>query len=147
MISAYRPADDADYVYHTWLQCMAGADWAKAMPSPHYYRAQKLLIDDLLGRSTVLVHRSLEVENAIRGYVVGEVVDGRPIVHWVYTRSSRRRQGIANALFGALAVSLGVDLDGGAFTHFRLPGARVLERQGMAYEPFYLRDPRRKRAV
>jgi GNAT superfamily N-acetyltransferase len=145
MITPMRPGDRA-YVFDNWLKSHADtlypeSDSGRArcmLPRPHYMRAQGLLIEDLLRKATCLVYRSEVDDVVIRGYAVGEVHDGELCLHWLYTRSSRRRQGVATALLEVLASELGCQ-ERGVYTHLKNPGCRWLDARGFRFSPIALR--------
>lgn len=131
-----------DLVYSSWLRGYGdnffdrdGRPKHFPLTKPYYFRTQALLIGELLDRSTVLVFRSPVDESVARGFIVGEKrSDIGLTLHWVYTKSSRRREGVCRELVAALAERLGCG-EGGGYTHLRNPGGRYLDAMGFRFSP------------
>jgi len=136
--------DDLDFVYSSWLNSYAQTYYSKRpdgsvvrrtpMPKPHFFAAQQLLIDALLKRSLCLVYRSPVDASVIRGYAVAEKRGDGMVLHWAYTRSNRRREGVMRALLAELSQRLGTGV-GGVYTHMRNPGCAYLDAMGFVFGP------------
>lgn len=138
--------DDRSFVFDSWVKSYSDVYYERdaqrhivsantPMPHAHYVAAQSALVELLLGRSTCLVYRSPVDAGVIRGYAVGEQRGGVLVLHWAFTRSQRRREGVMRELLAELRRELGCVGDGGLYTHRKNPGGYWLEAMGFEFEP------------
>jgi ribosomal protein S18 acetylase RimI-like enzyme len=83
---------DGNLIRATWLRAFKSS--ARGVPAPWYYAAQGALVNALLERSDVTIAHYPGDEDQVVGYCV--VDDG--LLHWVYTKGTFRRLGIATQL-------------------------------------------------
>ena len=103
-----RP-DDAAFILHCWERSV-GAWLRGAERGSDHHVAQQEIIATLLEKSDVYVACSVNDDRKLHGFVVGErrskTKPGKVIdyvtLHFAYTRSQSRKQGVARSLVGAM---------------------------------------------
>lgn len=93
--------EDESFIYNSWLKSFRNSPLAKPLCNEVYFRNHKLIINNILQRSTTLLACNPEDSSQIYGYIVYEMLRGVPIVHYVYTKYTYRKLGIAKQLFEA----------------------------------------------
>jgi len=123
-------ADDDGFVYNSWLK--SSREDAKDMPSHQFYRAQHALIDQMLKTSKVFMAVFKDDPSFIYGYVVVQVVDNIPVLHFCYTKHSFRRFGILKLL---LSKFWKVKEDSIIVTYQASYRKKLFDRYKFIYEP------------
>lgn len=116
--------DDVPFVFSSWLRSYADSDFAKAHRKQIYFQLHHAVIERCMARpsTTVLVACSPSDETQILGFLVAERLPGAPVaqlpehrtvVHFGYTKSPLRRQGV----MAALMKSAELDPNNSFFSH------------------------------
>jgi len=108
MIRLASPAERA-FVCKSWVQSFGSSPWADSMATPlevkrnrladAYYRGHNALVDRLLARPGCVV-RVAERDGIAVAFLVAE--PSRGVVHYAYTKTLYRGEGIQHELAGAL---------------------------------------------
>ena len=85
-------ADDLPFIYSSWYR--AHRPYQKHVANPEYADGHNARMRTLLAHSKVLVAYSRDYPDEILGYAV---IEG-DTVHFVYTKTSYRRMGVASGL-------------------------------------------------
>jgi ribosomal protein S18 acetylase RimI-like enzyme len=130
---AIRQAIEADvpFIFNSWLKSYRSM--ARTVSNPVYFEFHHKAIEALLQRSEVLVAVNPADANELYGYIVYEVVQDVPVIHYAYVKQSFRGLGIATALAAKLQVS-----GGGFYSHETRAGIEVLAHKGLkfVYNPY-----------
>lgn len=96
-------ARDEAFVFDGWLQSNRGLATRLHAPMELYYHHQREQVMKLWsdGGVTWLVACMPKDPEFIYGWLCGEGSDAGPVLHYVYTKQSARRLGVATALLGA----------------------------------------------
>lgn len=124
-----RPASEADvgFIFNSWLKSFQPAQ--PHVPGPVYFDFQHRVIEQLLKRSTVSVACNPTDVNQIYGYIVHEVIEGLPVVHYAYVKHTFRRTGV----FKQLMHDVGSN---GFYTHRLSATSKLAEKWRLIYNPY-----------
>lgn len=87
--------DDGPFIYSTWLRGLYyGNDWFRKIDKTSFFDKYRIVVNNLLTRSTVRVACLEDDQDVIVAYVV---YSGN-CLHWVYVKKDWRKLGIATAL-------------------------------------------------
>jgi ribosomal protein S18 acetylase RimI-like enzyme len=88
-----------------WLHSYRSSPWARLMHPATYAKTQRVIIETLLSYAQdekyptqLLVACSPDDEHQIYGWLCGEMQRPRALLHYVWVKSTFRRQGIASLL-------------------------------------------------
>lgn len=122
--------EDMAFIFATWLQCYKhSSSFARHIPKKVYFEQHHAIVERLLARCEVLVCTLADSDSTIVGYVVR----GPGILHFVYVKKDFRRMGVASGLL--------VDVDPNAmvFTHWTEGFDLILRKwPHMQYNPYLL---------
>lgn len=97
-------ASDREYILKSW---MLAYEQAPEMRMPglirdDYFAYTHRLLDELISRSSekgsMYVCHQPNASYMIRGFLCAEAYTDFPVVHWVHTRKSEKKKGVASAL-------------------------------------------------
>ena len=93
-------AADASFIFNSWLKSFRDAPAVANMTHTVYYREVHRCIEEVFRSPNARVVMACDPaeEDVIFGYGVGEVIDDVFVVHFIYTKHSFRRFGMATAL-------------------------------------------------
>lgn len=92
-------SEELSFIYSTWLKSYS-ISGANCFNDNHlYYKYQRMLIDKLLGQSSVLV---AEVDGEVLGYIVFEIKTPFLMIHWAYVKKTFRGMGIYQAMLNRI---------------------------------------------
>jgi GNAT superfamily N-acetyltransferase len=94
-----RP-DELPFVASGWKRSHRDAPQNVEVAAPAYFHRMGRMLDAVLARrgTTVLVARAPDQSSVLFGFVCTETVGDTLALHYVYTRHSHRRLGVAKAL-------------------------------------------------
>lgn len=72
-----------------------------------FFYEQGMVIDTLLRSSAVDILCDADDENTILGWSLTDVIDGHPVIHWVYVRATDRGRGHATRLLSNRNITKG----------------------------------------
>jgi hypothetical protein len=95
-----RDATEADvsFIFNSWLKSYLGSTATKGIPGPVYFDAHHKVIEALLVKCKVTVLCDAKDNSQIFGYLVYEVVDEVPVVHYAYIKHVYRKLGLLKML-------------------------------------------------
>jgi len=99
---ATRPAtaDELSLVFDSWLNSWRTSRHAGCIPNNLYFSTTRTVIEDLIARgATILV---CDAGKTLKGWICGEVKDGRSVVHYLYCKDPYLRSGVEDRLLDAL---------------------------------------------
>lgn len=88
--------DDLGFIYNSWLKSFRRE--VRKLSRDSYFKAQGAVIDDIMKRSSVVVACAKEDNTHIYGYAVYELLDGQPVIYWIYVKDPYRNNGIGGEL-------------------------------------------------
>ncbi len=141
---AHRLATDEDmpYVFGSWIDSWRNQQSAGLIPMDVYLEVQTNLIQRLLARpgcDVLVAYHPGETDHVadLYGWLCAEQTSRGPVVHYVYTRESQRKEGIARGML----LAAGIDPDGPFFfTAMTSTVKRFIGRKPKAkYEPLCAR--------
>jgi hypothetical protein len=96
-IRAYEPEPDGPFVYKSWIESYRNSKRAGVVPGHVFYALHKIAINQLLSRG---MHIAMAVNPDDRDQVLGFIAweSPGPILHYCFTKSIFRRQGVASLL-------------------------------------------------
>lgn len=98
-----RKAEDLPFIFDSYLKSWRISKHAGTIPNHLYYEVQRTCLEDLLGRGAKTVVAYPEGHpDAILGWAVGEVKDGKCVIHYVYIKDSYVGFAVADHLLAAL---------------------------------------------
>lgn len=97
-----RPAtaDDEDFVVGSWLDSWRTSRYAGVIRNNDYYIVTRTLIEDLFARGAKTF--VADTGKSLLGFAVGEVKDGKTVLHYVYVKDPFLRRGVEETLVDAL---------------------------------------------
>lgn len=105
---AFRNASsesDLAFIYSKWLQSFRRAPYAKWIPNHTYFSEHHKIIENLLRKSRVRLAVNAEDLDQIYGFLVSQVIDDVPVVHFVFVKDAFREFGIATALLNEININ------------------------------------------
>jgi hypothetical protein len=101
-----RPSIESDlpFVFSTWLKGLRfGCEWFEDIESRSYFTNYHKVIETILSRPGVEISLAVfkDDPNTILGYSVHQTLGEKKILHWVFTKKSWRKTGIAKRLVPA----------------------------------------------
>lgn len=126
-----RDATEADvpFIFNSWLKSFQSS--ARSISAPIYFEFQHKVIEQILKRSQVSVLCSASDPNELYGYLVHEMVQSVPVLHYAYIKHSFRRMGLLNIL---LAKAL--NSKSAFYTHETLIGRKIATNKQLIYNPY-----------
>jgi GNAT superfamily N-acetyltransferase len=99
-----RPIEQGDLhlVLSSWLRSNRDGPIARLLPDSVYYAEEKSIVTALVQRVPVVVACNPELRDSVYGWLCGERLEGRLVVHFIYVRHSWRGWGIGRQLLGAM---------------------------------------------
>lgn len=88
---------DLNFILDSWLKSYRQSDFASFVPNKLYFEYHKLIVQDILKRSQILMISDPEDSNHVYGYVVFEQFNGYNILHYLYIKYTYRNLGFAKA--------------------------------------------------
>ncbi len=131
-----READPEDmpFVYSSWLKSLQ--PFMHQIDKRIFFKQHKNLIDSILRRSSVMISCNPHEKDQIFGYVVyepGSVV----VMHYIYTKHTYRRLGIANELYDLVSMS-SKDNAPMIASHYSLALEEFLTKWDLIFNPYIL---------
>ncbi len=98
-----RPAnaEDVPFIFNAWLKSYRSSEFAKNIQGEIYYHEHHKVIEEILKTNNVLVACNNEDPSQIYGFMCAGFTQNVFTVHYVYTKHTFRRMGIASALVKA----------------------------------------------
>lgn len=136
-----RQAQETDigYILDCWVQGARLPIYQSMIP-PLYYKRYKPLLLSLIKRSNVLIACLPDDPNIIAGFVVYQLLDDIPIIHWCQVRKMFKQQGIAKYLLSQVSPHFGTKLS--IVSHLIIPNTlpfsfhQVCQKYHLQYDPF-----------
>lgn len=99
---AYRAPTEEDlpFIYSTWLKSYRNTDWAKHMSNDTYYFHHKAICAAILESPTTVTTLICDESDPeqLYGYVVAQVIGGKPLLHFAYIKYNFRKLGLMKSL-------------------------------------------------
>ena len=96
---------DRNFILNSWLKSYRNSDASKKIPNDVYYHFHAKLIEKYIAESTVVMAVNPDNPIQIFGYAVVNREDNT--IHYVYTKHTYRKLGIAKRLIEVLLPDLG----------------------------------------
>lgn len=130
---------DWNFIYETWIKGFHASPAVSGILDVRYFTGQRARINRLVLRPgfKVLMAVAPEDEAVIFGYLAHEIRSNECVIHWAYTKSNFRRNGIAKAI---LAQANPKNLP---CSHTHKPAMPL--RATSNYNPFLLEDEQEER--
>lgn len=90
---------DANFILSSWLKSYRQSYFARVMTNTIYFDNHHSVLRRILKRATVLVASNVDSPDQIYGYIVFEMVDGIPVIHYTYVKHTFRGMNIAKLLY------------------------------------------------
>jgi GNAT superfamily N-acetyltransferase len=93
----FRDANQADvaFIFNSWLKSNRSSALVQGVSNPVYFAQHHLLIEGLVKTCKVIVAVNADDTSQIFGYIVYDVVEGMPVIHYVYVKQPYRKLGLA----------------------------------------------------
>lgn len=132
-----RPVTDSDlpFVFHSWLRSYRMSEFAKELHNQVYFPQHHKVIEGLLQRCGGVVACDPLDSTQLYGYVVAEVIDECPVVHYCYIKEPFRKMGVAHLLLTAANVGWKPDA-AFCYTHKTYQSTRLEKRYPMVFHPY-----------
>lgn len=134
-----RPAaqDDAAYIISTWLNHYKDHSYfAMRIKRSIYFRAQHPIIQNVLMRpgTRAFIAHPVGEPDVIFGFIVIEMRENHPIIHFAFVKEELRGMGIGRKLLAAT----GIDFYGASFTHWTFTATDLVRRfPHLTYNPYF----------
>lgn len=130
-----REATEADvpFIFNSWLKSYRGSYICKGVSNPVYFEFQHKTIEALLQRCQVQVLCSSTDSNELYGYLVHEVVQEVPVLHYAYIKHTYRKLGLLKKLLKTVEAP-----NGGFYTHDSEAAAKLVNAKkiNFVYNPY-----------
>lgn len=95
-----RPATESDvpFIFNSWLRCNRHSTNTRGCENPVYFAQHHKLIEGLCKKAEIFIACNEQDVSQIYGYICYERVEGLLVVHWIYTKESFRKLGIAKMM-------------------------------------------------
>jgi hypothetical protein len=93
---------DINFILNSWLKSYRCHEDMTRMSNEDYYKYYKAHIVELLQKSGIKISCEQDDHNFIYGYICYDLLKDNLIIHYIYTRYSHRKLGIANGLISSL---------------------------------------------
>lgn len=125
--------EDVSFIFSSWLKSFRLNGMAENLNPKVYYSQHHCLVEGLMIKANVTVACNPEDPSQIYAYVCHEVIEGLPVVHYIYVKDSFRRLGLAAMLLEEVGISLDKPF---FFTHYNKIANRIANRKAMVYNPY-----------
>ncbi len=100
---AIRPAsaEDVSFIFNAWLKSYRSSDFAKNIQGEIYYHEHHKVIEEILKQYNVLIACNKDDYSQIYGFMCAGFTQNVLTIHYVYTKHTFRRMGIAKMLLNA----------------------------------------------
>lgn len=129
---------DASFIFSSWLKSFRHSRLAGNVASSIYFTEHHKIIESLLTQCKTLVACNPEDKNQIFGYLCYEEIDGILVIHYVYTKHTFRKMGIAECLINEVREDDSVAC---MFTHCTNSGERIAPKFKCVYHPYLSLTP------
>lgn len=128
---------DVNFIYHSWLKSFRKSDFARPITDTVYFPEHHKLIENICVKDSteMLVACNQDEPDQIYGYIVGELMEGIPCVHYIYVKHTFRGLGIGTRLLQCLKPNLGT---GSVHTHHTGAANKLGNRFNSVYQPYVL---------
>jgi len=128
------------FVYSTWLKSYRNTDWGRNMCNDTYFHHHKEIIDVILAspltRVTIIADK--DDQDTFYGYIVCQVVSGKPIVHYCYMKYNFRKLHLMSGLISHLGY---FDSNNVHFvTHLPRHYPKLKTKYNLEFNPYLLGD-------
>lgn len=134
-----RPAllEDVPFIFSSWLKSYRDAPAVRGVPNSIYYAEQHRLIEKVFSSKNLRVYIACDKEETtqIFGYLVAEVSESGPVLHWEYVKHSFRNFGVGKGLEKHL-----LEVCPGPLTYTQAGKncERLLKGREYIYNPFFI---------
>lgn len=108
---------DVPFIFNSWLKSYKGSNACKSISAPIYYQFHHKTIETLLQKCSVKVVCSAADENQVYGYIVYELLETVPVLHYAYVKHLYRNMG----LLSMMLYESGLGLENGGFNTHESP--------------------------
>lgn len=111
--------DDKAFVLDTWARAFRVAPGSRPLPTSAFHPWHRKRMTEILEREStiVLVAREKDAELFIHGYGVFERFDDAFVAHWVYTKSTSKREKVASLVLKTALERVGDGSNELLYTH------------------------------
>ncbi len=135
-----RPAnaDDVSFIFNAWLKSYKSSDFAKNIQGEIYYHEHHKVIEILLKTYNVLIACNKDDTTQIYGFMCAGFTQNVFTIHYVYTKQTFRRMGIAKALLNAFEYNPEFAC---IYTHETNAVKAIAKDLAMVYHPYIAASP------
>lgn len=130
-----RPPDltDKNFIFNSWLKSYRSSDFAKDQCNAVYYDNYKIIVENILKRSKIVVACNPQDYTQVYGYIVYEDLPAdNLLVHFVYTKYTYRKFGVAKKLLVSIRRSNNPIL----ISHYVKSLEKIKDKITFIYDPF-----------
>ena len=126
---------DKSFIFNSWLKSFRHSPLAKPLCNEVYFKNHKVIVENILKRSRVLIACNPEDEDQIYGYIVYEpIIDDITVLHYVYVKFTYRKLGIARTIVeGSIDIKNPI-----LYTHHTETVKRIKDKLDLIYDPYRL---------
>lgn len=132
---SFRPPDvsDKSFIFNSWLKSFRNSPLAKPLCNEVYFSNHKLIVENILKRSKIVIACSDEDPMQIFGYTIYEELPGGIIImHYIYTKYTYRKLGIAQQLYDIVVKNDDPIL----YSHHTQVVDKVKDKLNLLYDPY-----------
>ena len=124
--------EDAPFILNSWLKSYRVSNFARSMTNTVYYEGHHPVVRKILKRAKVTVACDPSHPSQIYGYIVHEMVEDIPVIHYCYVKHTFRNMGIASNLINSVKESD----QAGVFTHHTKNAERIAPKHNLIHHPY-----------
>lgn len=126
---------DVNFIFNSWLKSYQSSVSAKLLSPTIYFQFHHKVIEQLLQRCAVVVACQQQDPTQVYGYLVYEVVDDVPVIHYAYVKHAFRQMGIYSLLLAATTLS---SRNQAFYTHETHTALKLIRAKSlpMVYNPY-----------
>lgn len=136
----FRKAElkDKNFIFGSWLKSFRRSSDVHGVPNNIYFMNQHKTIEILLARANCLLICDPNDPEIIYGYLVSEVVEKVPVIHWLYVKHLYRGLGLAKRLMAQAGIDKNMPF---CYTHNSSPAVQVAHKNpNIIFNPYLLRE-------
>lgn len=127
---------DIGFIMSSWLRSFRDGDMVEGVPNQVYYYQHHKVLESILSRATTVVLCLPDSPDVIFAWFCFEAVENGLVGHYIYTKDTFRRAGLAKKLYDYV---ISEELPAQVFaTHRVNPMGREFKKKNVLYNPFLL---------
>lgn len=127
---------DVPFITSSWLRSFRDGDMVEGVPNQVYFYWHHKVLENVLSRATVMILCLPDSPDVILAWFCFEATEGGLIAHYIYTKNSFRKAGLAKKLYDFV---LAEESPSQIFaTHRVNPIGREFRKKNILYNPYLI---------